>query len=172
MTQVYSVEEEPVPYLVMEFIDGQTLQSKQRKQGPLEVAELLHIGRQIAAGLAAAHEKSLIHRDVKPGNILLEQGGEQKVKITDFGLARAADDASLTRSGMISGTPLYMAPEQPWEGPSMVALISSAWGACCTSWPRADHRSGLPPPWLCCGVWWMTLHVRCGRSFRSFPNGL
>ena len=116
VTQVYSVEEEPVPYLVMEFIDGQTLQSKQRKQGPLEVAELLHIGRQIAAGLAAAHEKSLIHRDVKPGNILLEQGVEQKVKITDFGLARAADDASLTRSGMISGTPLYMAPEQALGG--------------------------------------------------------
>lgn len=112
VVQVYSVEEEPIPYLVMEFIDGQTLQQKQREVGPLEVPELLHIGRQIASGLAAAHAQSLIHRDVKPGNILIEKGVEQKVKITDFGLARAADDASLTRSGMISGTPLYMAPEQ------------------------------------------------------------
>ncbi len=112
VVQVYSVEEQPLPYLVMEFIDGQTLQQKQRDNGPLELPELLHIGRQIASGLAAAHAQTLIHRDVKPGNILLENGAEQKVKITDFGLARAADDASLTRSGMISGTPLYMAPEQ------------------------------------------------------------
>lgn len=112
VVQVYSVEEQPLPYLVMEFIDGETLQQKQRNHGPLEVPELLHIGRQISAGLAAAHAQTLIHRDVKPGNILLEKGAEQKVKITDFGLARAADDASLTRSGMISGTPLYMAPEQ------------------------------------------------------------
>lgn len=112
VVQVYSVEEQPLPYLVMEFIDGHTLQEKQRAQGPLEVNELLHLGRQIASGLAAAHAQSLIHRDVKPGNILLETGADQKIKITDFGLARTADDASLTRSGMISGTPLYMAPEQ------------------------------------------------------------
>ncbi len=112
VVQVYSVEEQPLPYLVMEFIDGETLQQKQRDHGPLDLPELLHIGRQIAAGLSAAHAQSLIHRDVKPGNILIERGAEQKVKITDFGLARAADDASLTRSGMISGTPLYMAPEQ------------------------------------------------------------
>ncbi|MEK6262942.1 MAG: protein kinase, partial [Planctomycetota bacterium] len=112
VVQVYSVEEQPLPYLVMEYIDGQTLQQKQKDHGPLEVAELLHIGRQVASGLAAAQAMGLIHRDIKPGNILIEQGAEQKVKITDFGLARAADDASLTRSGTISGTPMYMAPEQ------------------------------------------------------------
>lgn len=112
IVQIYTVEEEPLPYLVMEYIDGQTLQQKLNTTGPLDVAEILHLGRQMALGLAAAHARGLIHRDIKPGNILLEQGAEPKVKITDFGLARAADDASMTRTGVIAGTPLFMAPEQ------------------------------------------------------------
>jgi serine/threonine protein kinase/WD40 repeat protein len=112
VVQVYAVEENPLPYLVMEFVDGQTLKDRMDGTGPLELAEVLHLGRQMAAGLAAAHEKGLIHRDIKPANILIESGSEQKVKITDFGLARAADDASMTRSGVISGTPMFMAPEQ------------------------------------------------------------
>ena len=108
---IYAVEDQPIPYLVMEYIAGRTLQQKLDATGPLELLDVLRIGRQIAAGLAAAHAMGLIHRDIKPGNILLEDGVEH-VKITDFGLARAADDASITQSGFIAGTPMYMAPEQ------------------------------------------------------------
>ncbi len=109
--QVYEVAEQPLPYLVMEFIPGETLQQKLDRVGPLDVPEVLRIGRQIAEGLAAAHATNLIHRDIKPGTVLLE-GGQHQVKITDFGLARTADDASISQSGIIAGTPMYMAPEQ------------------------------------------------------------
>jgi WD40 repeat protein/serine/threonine protein kinase len=101
----------PVPYLVMEFVSGITLDERIRNGGTFDPKEVLRIGLQAAKGLAAAHAQGLIHRDVKPANILLENG-VQRVKITDFGLARATDDVSVTGSGMIAGTPLYMSPEQ------------------------------------------------------------
>ena len=112
VVQVYAVEEQPLPYLVMEFIPGETIQQRIERTGPLEVAEVVHIGQQIAEGLAAAHSQGLIHRDIKPGNVLIEAGLRQQVKITDFGLARAADDASMSQSGTVAGTPMFMAPEQ------------------------------------------------------------
>ena len=82
-----SDDNRPVPYLVMEYIAGASLEKRIRKHGPLAVKEILRIGMQAAAGLAAAHKQGLIHRDIKPANILLENGVE-RVKITDFGLAR------------------------------------------------------------------------------------
>ena len=99
------------PYLVMEFVAGQSLQQKLDRVGTLRLTEILRIGRQIAEGLAAAHKQGVIHRDIKPANILLENGVE-RVKITDFGLARAIDDITVTRTGEVSGTPQYMSPEQ------------------------------------------------------------
>jgi hypothetical protein len=109
---IHAVDEaNGLPYLVMHYIAGQSLQQRIDKEGPLELTEVLRIGMQTASGLAAAHGQGIVHRDIKPANILLEDG-VQRVKITDFGLARAMDDASLTQSGFVAGSPLYMAPEQ------------------------------------------------------------
>ncbi len=109
---IHAVEEaNGVPHLVMQFVSGMSLQQRLDRSGPLEVREIVRIGMQSAAGLAAAHAHGLIHRDIKPANILLENGVE-RVKITDFGLARAAADASLTQTGVVAGTPQYMSPEQ------------------------------------------------------------
>jgi len=99
-----------LPYLVMQYIEGQSLQDRLVEK-PLTVDEIIRISREMAEGMAAAHAKGLVHRDIKPANILLEHPGD-RVKITDFGLARAVDDTSLSHSGAIIGTPLFMAPEQ------------------------------------------------------------
>ncbi len=109
---IHAVEESgDLPYLVMQYVAGMSLQQRIDRDGPMAVHEILRIGMQAAAALAAAHAQGLIHRDIKPANILLENGVE-RVKITDFGLARAAADASISQSGIIAGTPQYMAPEQ------------------------------------------------------------
>ena len=111
VVNIYAVEEAPLPFLVMEYIDGKTLQQVLDENGPLELQTICRLGQMIANGLQAAHLQGLIHRDIKPANILIESGTGQ-VKLTDFGLARAADDASRSQSGIIAGTPLYMSPEQ------------------------------------------------------------
>jgi serine/threonine protein kinase len=100
-----------IPYLVMQYVAGTSLEQRMQESGPLAISEILRIGMQTASGLAAAHAQGLVHRDIKPANILLENGIE-RVKITDFGLARAADDASLSQSGIAAGTPHFMSPEQ------------------------------------------------------------
>lgn len=117
VVQVYAVEEDTLPYLVMELIPGESLQQRLNRVGRLETREVARIGRQVAEGLAASHRLGLMHRDIKPENILLEappanRPGEALVKITDFGLARAFADASLSQSGIVAGTPMYMSPEQ------------------------------------------------------------
>jgi serine/threonine protein kinase len=132
---IYHVAEtRGVSYLVMPRIAGKSLQERIDERSPLELVDVLRIGEQIARGLAAAHRQGLVHRDIKPANILLERVGSgesgvgqatardarfptphsplPRVKITDFGLARAVDDASVTQSGVITGTPMFMSPEQ------------------------------------------------------------
>ena len=136
---IYDVEKDAQPpYLAMEMIDGISLQDKLDKHGPLSVKEILRIGVQMAEGLAAAHKQGLVHRDIKPANILLENGVE-RVKITDFGLARAVDDASVTQSGTVAGTPMYMSPEQaeglPVDHRSDLFSLGTVLYAMCTGHP-------------------------------------
>lgn len=100
-----------LPYLVMPFVICESLQQRIDRQGSLELNEILRIGIQVSKALAAAHAQALVHRDIKPANILLEKDVD-RVILTDFGLARAINDGSLTRTGIVSGTPQYMSPEQ------------------------------------------------------------
>jgi serine/threonine protein kinase len=96
-------------FIAMAFCEGESLKRKIQR-GPLALPEALSIAAQVAAGLAAAHDKGVVHRDVKPGNVMV--GGDGRVKIVDFGIARLADETRLTRTGDVMGTTAYIAPEQ------------------------------------------------------------
>lgn len=110
---IYSVNQTNVerPYIAMQLVSGRSLQSVIEDDGPLSVLSVVRIAIQIADGLSAAHEQGLIHRDVKPANVLTERD-VTRVMITDFGLARAVDDVGMTQTGWLTGTPHYMSPEQ------------------------------------------------------------
>jgi hypothetical protein len=131
-------ESDGLPYLVMQYVPGESLQDRLDRTGPLAIDEIVRIGMQTASGLAAAHAQGLIHRDIKPANLLLENG-LARVKITDFGLARMADDAGLTQNGVVAGTPEYMAPEQargePVDHRADLFSLGSVLYACCTGVP-------------------------------------
>ena len=122
---IYQVSEERgVPFFAMPLLRGNSLEERLAKEPRLLLAETLRIGREVAEGLAEAHERGLVHRDIKPANIWLEGPGG-RVKLLDFGLVSSTSDgAGLTRSGVIVGTPAYMSPEQ-------------------TSGSPVDHRSDL-----------------------------
>ncbi|MGA8211145.1 MAG: serine/threonine-protein kinase, partial [Nocardioidaceae bacterium] len=110
--------EAPRPYLVMELVRGRPLSDLLRSGEPMPADTAAHLLAQAADGLAAAHALGIVHRDVKPANLLITPDGT--VKITDFGIARAADAAALTITGQVLGTPQYLSPEQA-EGKSATA---------------------------------------------------
>jgi formylglycine-generating enzyme required for sulfatase activity/dienelactone hydrolase len=104
-----SGEADGLLYYVMPLVEGRTLRDLLTEQGPLPLAQVLRIGRQLADGLASAHSHGVVHRDVKPANILLSEG---QAVLADFGLALSTADLSLTEAGSSMGTPLYSSPEQ------------------------------------------------------------
>ncbi len=108
-------EADGLPFIVMEYVDGRTLDDRIREEGPLPPDEVARLGRQVCAGLEHAHEHGLVHRDLKPGNLIERVDGT--VKIGDFGIARAAEETELTEAGTILGTAAYLAPEQAEGGP-------------------------------------------------------
>jgi serine/threonine protein kinase len=134
---IYQVDEDRgVPFLAMQLLQGETLEGRLRREKRLPPGLVVRVGREIAEGLAAAHERGLIHRDIKPANIWLE-AGRDRVKILDFGLARAARaDTQLTQPGAMVGTPAYMAPEQakgqPVDARSDLFSLGCVLYRCCT----------------------------------------
>jgi serine/threonine protein kinase len=104
------------PYLVMEYVDGESLATTIAREAPMSAGRVLDVIVAAASALAAAHAAGLVHRDVKPGNLLLGRDGS--IKIVDFGIARAVDAIPLTRTGTLMGTPLYLAPEQAAGSPA------------------------------------------------------
>jgi serine/threonine protein kinase len=168
---IYQVgQDRGIPFLAMQLLQGESLESRLQRQAPLPVPEILRIGREIAEGLAAAHARGLIHRDVKPENLWLESP-RGRVKILDFGLARAVLQATAgTQQGTVIGTPAYMAPEQaggkpidarcdlfslgcvlyrmatgkvPFTGPDTMAVLLAL--ACTDPVPPSQHNPTLPP---------------------------
>jgi serine/threonine protein kinase len=111
VVQVFDVgEENGVPFIVMECVEGSTLAEELKQRGPLDPAEVVDLALQICGGLEHAHAAGLVHRDIKPQNLLLRPDGT--VKIADFGIARAAETTKLTQAGSVMGTAAYLAPEQ------------------------------------------------------------
>ncbi|MEV6607357.1 serine/threonine-protein kinase [Kutzneria sp. NPDC051319] len=102
-------EGDGMPWLVMEYVPSRSLSQLLEEQGTLAPQEAARIGMHVASALAAAHAAGIVHRDVKPGNVLL--GDDGTVKITDFGISRAQGDSTVTATGMLAGTPAYLAPE-------------------------------------------------------------
>ena len=103
-------EEEGTPFITMEYMEGENLKNRIKDQGKLPEAEALNIAIQIAEGLAEAHGLGVVHRDLKPQNVMIEPGGG--AKIMDFGIARSSDAAGLTQTGQMIGTPDYLSSEQ------------------------------------------------------------
>ncbi len=131
-------EEDDRPYIVMECVDGESLAERLRRDGPLEPAIVTELALQACAGLEHAHRAGLIHRDVKPANLLLTRDGT--LKIADFGIAHAGEGTRLTEVGTVLGTAAYLSPEQAYGEPVTPASDLYSLGAC-----LYELLAGRPP---------------------------
>jgi eukaryotic-like serine/threonine-protein kinase len=131
-------EDDDRPYIVMECVDGESLAERLRRDGPLEPALVTELALQACAGLEHAHRAGLIHRDVKPANLLLTSDGT--LKIADFGIAHAAEGTRLTEVGTVLGTAAYLSPEQAYGEPVTPASDLYSLGAC-----LYELLAGRPP---------------------------
>ncbi len=167
-----------LPYLVMPYVRGESLQNRMDRVGKLPLEEVIEIALQVARGLQAAHDQGVVHRDIKPANILIPRS-VSRVMITDFGLARAIDDSTLTHSGLVAGTPAYMSPEQAkgeavYTQSDLFSLGSVIYAMCCGEPPfktdgsyatlrriidEAHPPLGIRRPDL--PRWWIDIVDRC-----------
>jgi serine/threonine protein kinase len=125
------------PWIVMEYVKSRSLQDRIATDGPIPVAEVARIGLGIISAIQAAHRAGVLHRDVKPSNVLLAEDG--RVVLTDFGLATLAGDATLTRSGLILGSPAYIAPERARQG--ITGPESDLWSLGATLYAAVEGRA-------------------------------
>jgi serine/threonine protein kinase len=121
------VDDEGRPCLVMQYLPAQSLQQVLAARGPLDIPTVARIGSEVASALEAAHQVGIVHRDVKPGNVLID--GEGTAKLTDFGISHAMGDPSLTSTGLVTGTPAYLAPEVARGAPATPASDVFSLGA-------------------------------------------
>ncbi|WP_459715412.1 serine/threonine-protein kinase [Actinophytocola sp. KF-1] len=150
------VDEDGVPHLVMEYLPSRSLATAITEDGPLAPSAVAAVGAQVASALAAAHAAGIVHRDITPANILL--GADGVAKLTDFGISRAVDDAAVTRTGLVAGTPAYLAPEvalgaDPTPASDMFSLGSTLYAAV----------EGEPPFGLGPNVLGLLHSVACGE---------
>ncbi len=133
------------PAIVMELVPFGSLRDTIRGRGPLPSAQVARIGLGVLAGLRAAHEAGVVHRDVKPTNILL--GPEDRIVVTDFGIAKAVNSPAVTTLGILIGSPAYLAPERARGQPPAPRRTCGAWAPRCTRRSRDARRSSDPERW-------------------------
>jgi eukaryotic-like serine/threonine-protein kinase len=137
VVRIYDVvNTQPYPWIVMEYVPSRSLHQVISEDGPLAPAEAARVGLAVLSALVAAHRSGIVHRDVKPSNVLLS---DTRVVLTDWGLATMEGDATVTRSGMIIGSPAYISPERAREGTSGPA--SDLWSLGATLYAAVEGRS-------------------------------
>lgn len=124
-------EEDTIYYIVMEYVDGQTLKQYIQQYSPIRIDDALEIMKQLTSAISHAHQNHIIHRDIKPHNILIDRHGN--VKITDFGIAMALSATSITQTNSVLGSVHYLSPNRPGEGWPIESLISIPLALLCLS---------------------------------------